>query len=213
MRQLLFILLIGLPAGLIHAQEPDTTNNVDEDTYKTLISDDINVTGFAGPYTTISGIDGHTNLMMGGGGAIIFADWLLIGGYGTGMTSNMEAKKGEFIEKELDFGHGGFWTGCIIHSKGFIHPAVSAMAGWGNISVTGASGYPDRERYDKFFCVTPVLEIEINAADFLRVCIGGSYRYISGLEFSDYSDSDFSSPEFWLCLKFGWFKPYQPDID
>ena len=186
------------------SQELD--DKVDEKEQKTLLSDDVTVTGFGGLFMSLTQIEDNYVHMMGGGGAMIFAEKFFFGGYGLGMTTNMEASKGQFKEKEMDFGHGGLWLGFIFKNKSTIHPTLSTFVGWGNVSARSVTtGYTDRETFDNFFVISPVLEIEINVAKFFRVGVGGTYHYYSNINFSDYSDKDFSSPGAYLSLKFGEF--------
>ncbi len=181
------------------------TDENTEDEPKTILSDDVSVTGFGGIFMTLTKMDNSAIHMIGGGGAMIFAKKIFFGGYGLGMTTNFEASKGKFKEKEMDFGHGGFWVGYIFKNKSVFHPVVSILCGWGNISARNATGYLDRETYDNFFTLSPVFELEISIAKFFRIGTGATYHYYSGVDFSEYTDNDFSGPGAYLSLKFGEF--------
>lgn len=201
-----FFIIIFLFTTLLNSYSQELDDKVDEDEQKTLLSDDVTVTGFGGLFMSLTQIEDNYVHMMGGGGAMIFAEKFFFGGYGLGMTTNLEASKGQFKEKEMDFGHGGLWLGFIFFNKSTIHPTLSTFVGWGNVSARSVTtGYTDRETFDNFFVVSPVLEVEINVAKFFRIGIGGTYHYYTNISFSDYTNQDFSSPGAYLSLKFGEF--------
>jgi len=204
MKYLLLFIPLFLAISHLVAQELD--DKADDDEPKTLLSDDVKVTGFGGLFMSFTQIEDNYVNMMGGGGAMIFSEKFFVGGYGLGMTTNLEASKGQFFEKEMDFGHGGLWLGFIFKNRSTIHPTLSAFVGWGNVSARSVTtGYTDRETFDNFFVVSPVLEIEFNLAKFFRIGIGGTYHHYSNINFSEYTDKDFSSPGAYLSLKFGEF--------
>jgi len=195
---LIFLILISFG---ISAQELDDKS----DEPKTLLSDDVEINGFGGLFMDITKIDNDFIHMMGGGGAFIFNRKILIGGYGLGMTTNLDADRGMFDEKEMDFGHGGLWLGYVFFNKSRFHPTLSVLTGWGNISARSVTGYEDRETYDNFFTVSPILDLEINVSSFFKTSIGVLYHIYSGISFSDYTDNDFSNPGIYLSFKLGDF--------
>jgi hypothetical protein len=58
---------------------------------------------------------------------------------------------------------------------------------------------------DKFFVVEPEVNIFVNLARFCRVGIGGSYRYVNGLDNEIYKDKHFSGANVKVIAAFGWF--------
>ena len=197
----IFLTLIFLVFS-ISAQELDEKN----DEPKTLLSDDVEINGFGSLFMTLTKIDNSSIHMIGGGGAFIFNKKFFFGGYGLGMTTNLCADRGQFKEKEMDFGYGGILLGYVINNDARFHPAISVLIGWGNISSRRlTSTYMDRENYDNFFTVSPILELEIRIVKNFRIGIGATYHYFSGISFSDYTDNDFSNPGAYLSFKFGEF--------
>jgi len=181
-KTLTFVLLIAVSFG-VYGQEDD---------FKTILSDISHISGFGGPimgFTNISGKFGH---MIGGGGGIVLDDFYF-GGYGTGLTNL----------SDIEFGHGGLWTGYTFMGNKAIHPSLFAQIGWGRILLDGAPGPGINS--DNVFVFSPVLELELNLTQFFRLGIGGQYRFVTGVGLSGYDNNDFSGPGASLTFKFGWF--------
>ena len=61
------------------------------------------------------------------------------------------------------------------------------------------------DKPDVFFVLEPAVNIEINITSFLRIHLGAGYRFISGIEKYNFTNSDFSGPSGNFTLKFGMF--------
>ncbi|MFH2142466.1 MAG: hypothetical protein ABIJ97_08600 [Bacteroidota bacterium] len=204
MRYLLFIYLFSSLTGFMFSQNDEDTLLVDDEV-KTLLSDDIKITGFGSPFLVLTNLSDQFVYIAGGGGALLFADKFYIGGYGLGMLNDFIAHKGEITEERLEYGHAGIWAGYIFLSKKRIHPELSLLFGWGGLSVKNVSGYINPDKYDAFSCIVPTGQLDIGIAQYFKIGVGISYRKISGLSYSDYSSKDFSGPCAVFSLKIGWF--------
>ena len=56
-----------------------------------------------------------------------------------------------------------------------------------------------------FFVVEPGIEIELNISPYFRLGFGATYRYITGTELLNVSDSDVSGGSGMISLRFGRF--------
>jgi len=201
MKRILLCFLAITFCAVIFAQD-------EESEFRTLFDyEDFRISGFGGPmmsFTTISGEFAH---MMGGGGAVLLGNFF-IGGYGLGLTTDIRDKNDpDNVDRKIDFGHGGFWTGVIIKGKSAIHPSIHSTIGWGSVSINDNFFDGDIEK-DGVFVLTPTLELEMNLTQFFRVSVGASYRivtFVDDLEAYDYKNDDFSGPSAFVSLKFGWF--------
>ncbi len=165
-----------------------------QDEIQTLFGGETRFSGFGGPYMTFTSIGGEFAHMMGGGGGVLLGDFFF-GGYGAGLTNTIEP-----FDPELEFGHGGFWTGYSLFAKKAIHPSISTQIGWGGITEAF------EPQVDKVFVVNPTIELEMNFTRFLRTSIGAHYRFVFGVDqTSGLSDQDFTSPGVFIAFKFGWF--------
>lgn len=166
---------------------------------QTLFGSGVRISGFGGPFMSFTTANGEFAHMMGGGGGIIL-DNFFFGGYGEGLTNYIEnMPDGDQIE----FGHGGFWTGYSFLGTKPVHPAVSCQIGWGGITLTGPQ--QETNNNDNVFVVTPTVECEMNFLSFFRLSIGASYRFVTGVNTYGLTGWDMSGPGVFLAFKFGGF--------
>jgi hypothetical protein len=176
--------------------------------YQSLIEfDEIRISGLAGPFMQFTAIDGEFAHMMGGGGAILVGDFF-IGGYGLGLTNQIQAdpnKNPDYRPGDyLSVGHGGFWLGYSLFGDRAIHVCISTQVGWGELGIRGE--YYDESVYpDNIFVLVPTLEMELNLTRYFRMGVGATYNIFTFVDLQGYSASDFSAPGGFLSFKFGWF--------
>jgi hypothetical protein len=166
-----------------------------DDEIQTLFGSGTKISGFGGPFMTFTAINGDFAHMMGGGGGVMLGDFFL-GGYGEGLTNYIYADG-----NEINFGHGGFWTGYSFFGKRAIHPCISAQIGWGGLTPQEGTYYES----DNMFIVKPTVELEMNFLKFFRLSVGANYMFATGVNTPGLTDSDFNSPGAFLAFKFGWF--------
>jgi hypothetical protein len=176
--------------------------------YKTLVDfDNIRISGFGGPFMQFTAVDGEFAHMMGGGAAILVGDFFF-GGYGLGLTNQIQAdpmKNPDFrVGDYLSVGHGGFWLGYSLFGDRAIHVCISTLLGWGELGIKGEY-YVDNVWPDNIFMIAPTLEVELNLTRYFRIGAGATYNLFTFVDLQGYSASDFSSPGGFLSFKFGWF--------
>ena len=104
--------------------------------------------------------------------------------------------------------------GVVATPHNLFHVTIAALVGPG--SLTGISSVPTRAEFEvgyerrlghaeTFFVLEPEVAIETNVATFLRVALGASYRYVTGVEQPGLSSGNLSSPAASLAFKFGVF--------
>jgi hypothetical protein len=199
----IIVLCFSITVSLF-SQEDEDSLLIDEDT-KTLLSDDISISGFGSPFLSYTELCNQKAYIAGGGGALLFAGKFYIGGYGSGMMNDFVAMKGEYKDTKLEFGHSGLWLGYFFLCDKLISPEVSVMAGWGSMSVKNLSGYINPDKYDGFSVFIPSAQINVRILQYFKIGAGASYRKVSGLSFSDYNGEEFSGPEIFMSLKIGLF--------
>lgn len=194
MKRFLLLIIVFFPSFFVFSQDGE---------YKTIFDrTDFKISGFGGPCMSFTSLDGEFAHMMGGGGGIMLGDFFF-GGYGMGMTNNVNING-----NDLDFGHGGLWFGYSFLANKAIHPSIHVQTGWGSIEedIPYTSHVLDIID-DKVFVLVPTVEMEFNFTKFFRVSLGASYRTVYGSEESNFGlkDSDLASPSAFLGFKFGWF--------
>jgi hypothetical protein len=189
-------IFIGLSLSfVIFCQEQSKNHEI-----QTLFGSGVRISGFGGPFMTFTVANGEFAHMMGGGGGVIL-DNFFFGGYGEGLTNYIEnIPDGDQIE----FGHGGFWTGYSFMGSRPVHPAVSGQIGWGSITTIDEFDQ-ERNNEDNVFVLTPTIECEMNFFSFFRLSIGASYRFVTGVNTANLSGWEMSGPGIFLAFKFGGF--------
>jgi len=164
------------------------------------------ISGMGGPFMQFTSVAGEFGHMMGGGGAVMI-NGFFFGGYGLGLTNQIIDYKGGDLSKQLSLGHGGFWTGYVIGGDRAIHLTVSSLIGFGEFGLTDVNVFLPALNPDRFFILSPTLEVEINMARYFRIGAGACYNLYTGIGDSrhSYTSSDLSSPGAFLSFKFGWF--------
>ena len=191
-----FILLIAITA---YSQDRE---------YQALVDfDNVRISGLGGPFMQFTAVDGEFAHMMGGGGAILVGDFYF-GGYGLGLTNQIQVNRTQIPDyragDRLSVSHGGFWLGYSLFGDRAIHASISTLLGWGEIGIKGEY-YDDIVLPDPIFVIAPTLEVELNVTRYFRIGTGASFNIFTFVDMPGYSASDFSAPGGFLSFKFGWF--------
>ncbi len=171
----------------------------DDDEIQTLFGKGTKITGFGGPFMNFTVINGEFGHLMGGGGGVIM-NGFFFGGYGVGLTNYIENIAG----REIEFGHGGFWTGYSFFGSKPIHPSISTQIGFGGISVKDEGSYYSYNE-EPVFVLNPTIEVEMNFTKFFRLSLGANYQWVPGVDKNNLTTQDMSGPGVFLGFKFGWF--------
>jgi hypothetical protein len=95
----------------------------------------------------------------------------------------------------------------IIASNKLVHFTVQGLIGGGGLSYY-CDWYTDDwdpHKGDAFFALEPSANVMLNLHKYIRLGIGGSYRYINGVNYGDLTDSDLSGATVQFIAKFGTF--------
>lgn len=177
---------------------------------QTLISGKVEHGGFGGgPVAKFSTINDRLGVLVGGRGGWIINHTLILGGGGYGLANDVAANvTGPFGEKYLEFGYGGFEMEWVINSDKLLHFAVQTLIGAGSVNFR----YHDNEvrlrthlEPDEVFVVEPGATLDLNVTPWWRLSIGGSYRYVTGVDSQAASEADLTGPSAMVMLRFGKF--------
>lgn len=173
-----------------------------------LLDGKLSFSGFGGPITEFSSINNDLAVSSGGGGALIINRSFFFGGYGLGLTSEVDYPINANESIKTNLSHGGFWLGGIIKPSKLIHFGVSSKLGWGSLSSRDFNGVITTNfiRGDDVFVVTPQVEVEMNVARWFKINVGGGFRKVVGIEEGIYNKTDFDSGVVTLNFLFGWFR-------
>ncbi|UCD37860.1 MAG: hypothetical protein JSW54_13735 [Fidelibacterota bacterium] len=175
---------------------------------QTLFTGRIDHGGFGGPILQLTQIDDQTGVLIGGHGGWIINHVVYVGGGGVGLANEIEVSSAADSLPYLNLGYGGLELGVILASNKLVHFTVSSLIGGGGVNYRGTSWDGDYQAGtidDAFFVLEPALHLELNVTKNMRVALGGSYRYVSGIDLEGLSDSMISGPSASLTFKFGRF--------
>jgi len=208
---LVLILFLGFD---LFAQE----GNRDQQEYRTLFGgDEITHGGYGGLSINYSQIDGKGAILVGAKGAWIINHGIGIGigGYGFANDINYEKTINGSIDKyTLAGGYGGLLIELIIGANWPVHVSIPVLIGAGTVAYVNNhwKNYDDPDFHrpynqdgDAFFVIEPGIEIELNMVKFMRLAIGGHYRFTSNLDLVDTKSGILNGFSTGVTLKFGKF--------
>jgi len=139
---------------------------------------------------------------------------LAIGFAGTGFATQpyRDAINSDFRHNYVG-GYGGFLIEPIVMPRSAIHLSFPVIIGAGGIAYSTFSDYNDfkdnQEYYTDdaraFFIVEPGIEAEINAVKWIRLAIGGSYRFTQRVDLEGTSENPLDGFRLGFAVKFGKF--------
>ena len=216
MRKLTLILL-GMIIGLGVMAQEDEEKSTQE--YKTLFGNDkITHGGYGGISFGYSQIDNKDAFLVGAQGAWLINHGVGIGIAGRGFVNDLKFEKniiGTKQEYNLAGGYGGLLIEPIIGARHPVHVSIPIVIGAGGVAYVKHYHYGHGDDYNynydysddasAFFVIEPGLEIEFNMVKFMRVALGGYYRYTSNLSLADTESDVLNGFTFGMTLKFGKF--------
>lgn len=164
---------------------------------RTLVGDGIESGGFGAPVVKLTQVHGELGVLAGGRGGWVINHIFVLGGGGYGLANDVWVQ-GLFPEPRLQFGYGGLELEAIIASNSLIHFTVAGLVGGGGVRL-------GLDPTDAVFVMEPQATVEINVTRFMRLNLGGGYRWVMDVDIPYLTNGDFSAPFGALGLKFGKF--------
>ncbi len=175
---------------------------------QTLLGGHIDHGGFGGPTFQLTQFGDQFAFFSGGRGGWIIDHTLYLGAAGYDLEHYIKRDTGPQTDHHLNLGYGGLELGAILASNQLIHATVSALVGGGGASYLNKAwdgDLTDVSVMDVFYVIEPSLQLIVNVTRYFRIGLGGSYRYVSGVELEGISNNYLSGPSASLTFKFGIF--------
>jgi len=204
----LFLILMIVSASMFAQEE-------------TLLAGEVEHGGFGGPVVKFTSVKNEFGVLVGGYGGWLVNHTFMIGLGGYGLANKIkgapEAQQAyqNFLDRpvNIEFGYGGVVLEYIHNSNSLVHFAFSALIGAGSVTynerVDDDWDWGNNHSYgrpnDEFFVAEPEIKAELNVASFFRINVGGSYRFVSGVNIIGLKNSDLSGPSANITFKFGKF--------
>lgn len=173
----------------------------------------IRVGGFGAPTIKYTTFDKKSALMLGGYAGVMLNSRLMLGAGAYGLTNNIDAPRANAADPELfwNMWYTGFVPEYTIKSNKLIHAAVGALIGGGGVYKSarwwrdGDIDIDDSIDHSGFFVAEPHASVEVNITSFLRIGVGGSYRFVQGSNTPGITDGRLSGPAAHFTIKAGRF--------
>lgn len=210
MQKSILILFFLLSTAIINAK--------DKKEPETLFSGESHVTGYGCPELKFTQINGDWGIMLGGRGGVIVDKTLSIGGAAYLLLTSHKVKDYKDVEPNQNIYirtlYGGFVFEYINSSDKVVHFTVNSLVG------AGIAGYTESiycnqcntsrrdwlKEISGYFVVEPGITIDLNVTTFFRISMGGSYRFVSGLNLKEpITNKELSGPSLNLAFKWGGF--------
>ena len=162
-------------------------------------------------------IQEQDGLLLGGKLGWVIDHWFTVGFGGYGLTNpiNLNSDPATNSTQTLQMGYGGLYFEPRVLSEQAIHLAFPIIVGSGGANLASNNDYffnevtnewePYTDQSDAFFVVEPGVELEINIARNLRVGLGGSYRFVEGLNVNSLESDALDGINAGVTMKIGVF--------
>jgi len=202
----LLILLIGF-SGLSY-NNADMLNCAVRVTPKqkqdqTLITEKLSIGASFGITMKFCEIKDQFSTFFGGHGGLTFNHCFFLGVGGYGLLNDIEITPAPpWGVNSLELGYGGIIIEYINQPHRLVHLSFNSLIGGGSICSCDDPYYWDE---DAFFIWEPGINVILNITKNVRMGIGGSYRYVSGVQMNGLQNSDLKGVSVLLTFKFGRF--------
>lgn len=160
-------------------------------------------------------IDGKDTYLMGARGGWLIDHHFTIGLAGSGFISDIDYYLDNYAKNPVNIagGYGGLLLEANIMPFYPVHVTIPVIIGAGGIAYTNQKWW-EGDDYDEpagsidsdaFFVLEPGLEVELNLISFMRLALGGSYRYTSNVSLINSKGDLLRGFNGYFGLKFGWF--------
>lgn len=171
-----------------------------------IFSGHVDTGGFIQPVVKIAEFIGNNETFLGARGGVIFDHKFVAGASIYTLLSDVPITTVEDSLRLVKFTYGGFELEYVFWHASTVHVSLSTLIGLGGIKYRdpeiGSFYDPDS---DTVFVGEPMLQLVINLTDFARLTAGAGYRYVTGVDLPELSDSKVSGAMVSFGVKLGAF--------
>ena len=200
------------------ASPPRQQRSIEEKENDAAMRPSVSLGGYGGPDMRVTSVLGDPATLLGAQATWIMNHQYFFGVAGYGLATRVDTPEAMRIDgnpSRLGLVYGGLRLGVVATTPhSFLHVTIATLVGPG--SLTGISTVPTRAEFETgyerrlghsetFFVLEPEVAGEASTATFMRVALGASYRYVTGVEHPGLSSANLSGPAVSLAFKFGVF--------
>jgi hypothetical protein len=185
--------------------------------HEVLVRSNVALGGYGGPDLRISSMLSQPMTLVGVQASWIAGHRILFGAAGYGLASGVDTPSSMYVDgnpSRLGLVYGGIRLGLVATPNSLLHVTMATLIGPGTLS--GISRVPTPAEFEVgyerrighaegIFVVEPEVAVEVNLTTFMRVALGASYRYVTGISQPGLSSANLSSPAASLAFKLGVF--------
>ena len=159
---------------------------------------------YVAPSFGATSLDGHFSSMVG-----LRGGWLINRQFGIGLAANVFGWDSTHIDSprlntRVDGGYGGLLLQYVIASDKLLHGSIETTLGAGALCYDSTIGNRCNDPI-KFYAFEPTANLELNVTSFMRIAVGGGYRFAAVEDRSSSPNADLSGFVTRTSLKFGQF--------
>ncbi|MCP4133394.1 MAG: hypothetical protein GY754_20670 [bacterium] len=199
-------------AAALWAQEEGAVEDTREKPSTIFNDEEYTFSGYGAPVVRFSKIGEQYAWLAGGRGGLIINENLVLGAgcYGIAYpTKRREIVAGGYTgdKPNMYMGYGGALIEYYFFPKSLFHLQAGVLVGGGGIVFAEDNANDDSLKHtaDGFFVVEPEVNLFVNVTRFARIGVGGSYRYVNGVDSDGLSNSDIRGFSASVMFAFGWF--------
>jgi hypothetical protein len=160
---------------------------------------------YVAPSIGATTLDGHLSSLVG-----VRGGWLINRQFGIGLAGNAFGWDTTHIDTprpntRVDGGYGGLLLQYIIASDKLVHGNIETTIGGGALCYDAVSNRRDCNDAITFFVFEPTANLELNVTSFMRIAVGGGYRFTAVEETSTSYKPELSGFVTRTSIKFGQF--------
>lgn len=154
---------------------------------------------FVAPVLKVTGISNQVETMAGLSGAVIIGEWFSIGLGAYTLISDFKVDVDGTMEN-LNFTYGGLEQDIIFLSDSLVHGTFGLLIGAGSASLG------DVVSVDRFFVGEIGGDAELNVTNWMRISVGGGWRFVQGVsDLEGLINKDLSGFFAGVAIKMGMF--------
>jgi hypothetical protein len=191
----------------------------DQPAAETIFKGKVKHGGYGAPAMKVTAVNGEAAIMPGIQGGWVINHSFVLGVAGYGLATRQDAPVGMRVDgrpSTLEMGYGGMRLGYLVMPQSVVHLGFGLLIGGGGIAALSKDELPvirdgdlhyerRADNSDAFFVTEPEIEMEINVAQFMRVAVSGSYRFVTGIGSPGLSSWDIAGPAAGVAVRFGSF--------
>lgn len=132
---------------------------------------------YVAPSIGATTLDGHLSSLVG-----VRGGWLINRQFGIGLAANAFGWDSTHIDSpranpRVDGGYGGLLLQYIVASDKLVHGNIETTIGGGALCYDAISNRRECNDAITFFFFEPTANVELNVTSFMRIAVGGGYRF------------------------------------